>query len=482
MVRQPIIAGEEVVCPDSRGVVNPSRGEMFEEVGWCGREHAKAAVDAAEEAFDELSSLPLSRRRRIIVRIADLLESKLEEFAKTLALEAGKPLKDARIEVVRAISVFRIAAEEASTILEGHLHRIDAYEYPAGNDARLLLERREPLGVVVAILPYNFPVNSMAHKIAPNIAVGNTVVVKPAPETPITPMMFTSLIHEAGIPKGSINVVTGPEEIVGWELVSSRKVDGLTFTGSTRTGTIIASEAVKTGKKVMMEMGGSDPMIIVGDADVGDAVETAVRARFEYAGQNCNSTKRILVHERISDMFSERFTKAASQLRVGDALEEGVEMGPVISEERVTEMGEFVEDAVSRGAILSTGGKRMRRPGFYFQPTVLVRVPADARSMREEVFGPVASIYVFSSEEEAVSVANSTSYGLQASVFSRDLKRAMRIARRLEAGAVMINESTRLRWDALPFGGVKLSGLGAREGVRTTMLAMSEPKLVSFRI
>ncbi|MGC8556235.1 MAG: aldehyde dehydrogenase family protein, partial [Conexivisphaera sp.] len=353
--------------------------------------------------------------------------------------------------------------------------------YPPGNEGRMVLGVREPIGVVGAILPFNFPANSFAHKVAPNLMAGNAVVVKPAPATPLTPLLMAEVMYGAGLPRGSLSVVPGGAE-AGDALVSDPRISGITFTGSTKVGLSIASKASGLGKRVMIEMGGSDPLIVMDDADLDAAASTAARARFEYAGQNCNAAKRILVSSRVVDDFLRKFVERVGAMRVGDAKDEATDVGPLISEDSARSMEGYVSDAVASGARVELGGRRMDRPGFFFEPTVLSGVPPDARAMREEVFGPVAPVYAFSSEDEAVEVANSTIYGLQASVFSRDLRRALRIARRLRSGAVIVNESTRLRWDALPFGGVKLSGLGPREGVRSTMLAMTDLKLISMLI
>ncbi|MCI4461220.1 MAG: aldehyde dehydrogenase family protein, partial [Thaumarchaeota archaeon] len=366
-------------------------------------------------------------------------------------------------------------------VLEGSVYRVDAYDYPPRNDRRLVLSVREPLGIVGAILPFNFPANSFAHKVAPNIAAGNPVVVKPAPATPLTPLLMAEVLYGAGLPRGALSVVPGGAE-AGDALVSSGKVSGITFTGSTAVGLSIASKASSLGKRVMMEMGGSDPLIVLEDADVAAAASTAARARFEYAGQNCNAAKRILVSSRVAGDFMRAFRAAVASMRVGDATDESTDVGPLISERSADAMGEIVRDALERGGRLELGGRRMGRPGFFFEPTVISDAPPDSRAMREEVFGPVAPVREFSDEDEAIELANSTVYGLQASIFSRDIGRALRIARRLAAGAVIVNESTRLRWDALPFGGVKLSGLGPREGVRSTIEAMTNLKILSFKV
>lgn len=482
-MRTLIVGGEYIDTGAYQDVIAPGSGEIIERVAVASdRDIVRRAIDAAYDAFNSFSREPLANRMKILRRAADIMEASREELARLLAQEAGKPIRDARVEISRAISLFRIAAEEARFILEGKVHRVDAYEYPPGNENRIVMEVREPIGVVGAILPFNFPANSFAHKVAPNIAAGNTVVVKPASATPLSALELASILYRAGLPKGVLSVIPGSASIVGDEIINNRKISGITFTGSTQTGLSIASKAVSTGKRVMMEMGGSDPIIVLEDADIARAAQIAVRARFEYAGQNCNAGKRIIVHEKIKDRFVEAFLEGVRRLRVGDPLAEDTDMGPVISEESLRNLESIVREAVDKGGKLLHGGERMRLRGFYLAPTVIYEPPASSRVLREEVFGPIAPIVGFSKEDEAIEIANMTDYGLQAAIFTRDIARALRISRELRAGGVMINDSTRLRWDSLPFGGVKLSGLGGREGVRNTIYNLTEPKIVSINI
>lgn len=383
--------------------------------------------------------------------------------------------------MIRAIQLFNITAEEARIVLEGKYHRIDSYEYPPGNENRMLLEIREPIGVVGAILPFNFPANSFAHKVAPNIIVGNAVIVKPSPFTPLTALELGKILYEAGLPKDALSVLPGDAD-VGDEIVTNPKISGITFTGSTNTGIIIASKAVQTAKKLMIEMGGSDPIIVLDDANIDYAVNIAIRARYEYAGQNCNAGKRILVHESIYDKFLNEFINKARNLNVGDPLEEKTDLGPVISIDALNKMDYFVNDALNKGGKLRLGGFKLNMKGYYYSPTIITDVGKDMYLFKEEVFGPIAPIYSFHNEEEAIEVANSSPFGLQAAIFSNDIKRAIKIAKELKVGGVMINDSPRLRWDALPFGGVKFSGIGGREGVRSTIETMSEIKLISINL
>jgi NAD-dependent aldehyde dehydrogenases len=478
----PIVAGELLKTQKTHKVINPATGEPFEEIYIASREDAKKAIDLANEAFKKFSAMPLKDRAKILIKAANIVEENKEDFARTLAMEAGKPIKDARVEVLRCISLIRIATEEARFILEGKVHRVDAYEYPPGNENRIVMELREPIGVVGAILPFNFPLNSMAHKVAPTLIAGNTVVVKPSISTPLSAIKLGKAFYDAGLPAGVLSVLPGLSSEVGDEIVVNPSVAGITFTGSTYVGTEIAAKATKSGKRVMMEMGGSDPIIILDDAEISKIVPTVVRARFEYAGQNCNSGKRIFVHDSVYKPFLELFKEHVKRLNVGDPLDEKTDMGPVISSDALKTLRQVVEDAKSKGAKDFIARKELNLKGFFLDPTILYEVPLDAKALKEEVFGPIAPVVSFEKIDEAIEYANSVQYGLQAAIFTKDLYKAIKIAREIKAGGIMINDSTRLRWDALPFGGVKLSGLGGREGVRNTIYNLTEPKIISINL
>jgi acyl-CoA reductase-like NAD-dependent aldehyde dehydrogenase len=459
-------------------VVDPSSGRTLAEAPVASAEQARAAVDAAAAVEESWGSVAGHERARILRRASDRLNAGREEIARLIALEVGKPIVDARIEVDRAVGVFALAAEEIRH-LGGESFPADAYERPAGNERRFLFTVRDPIGVVVAIGPFNFPLNLLSHKVAPALAAGNPVVAKPTSAAPFTALRLAQELAAAGVPAGVMNVVVGPGGAVGDALVDHPKARLVTFTGSTEVGKGIAARAGRHAKRLILEMGGLDPIVVLGDAPVASSVEAAARGSFTYAGQVCTASKRLLVQEGIADEFVRRLADRARALIVGPALEESTEVGPVIDRAALDRLDGLVGDARARSAEVLAGGER--RPiggGTFYAPTVLDHVPADARVVQEEPFGPVAPVVRFSTVEEAVRIANGTPYGLQAAVYTRDLARGLALAKRIRAGGVHLNDPTNLRWDALPFGGIRDSGLG-REGVRYAMQEMTEVKLIS---
>lgn len=465
-------------------VVNPATEEVLAVLPSATREDVRRAVDEAEEAFYRWSELPLRERSKALLKAAQLIELESEDLVRVLVSESGKPIRDARAELRRAVEIFRSSAEEAKHVLEGRIPRVDAYEYPPGNERRLAMESREPIGVVAGALSYNNPASTFAHKVAPVIAAGNTAVVKPSTHTPLTALKMAEVLRKAGVPEGVVKVVVGSGEEIFDEFIENPKVAGISFTGSTAVGLQVAAKAAGRGKKFMIAPSGSDPALIFADADLELAASIVARARFENAGQNCNATKRVYVERPVFEKFLRLLAERIAAIKVGDPADEATDMGPLISEKMVKSMEGFVADALSRGAGLIHGGRRMARRGYFFEPTLLRFEDGgvDAKVLREEVFGPVLPVAPFDDEEEAVELANSTRYGLQAAVFTADYRRAVRVARYIKAGAVMINDSTRVRFDALPYGGVKMSGFGWREGVRSTMYYFTEPKYVVLNV
>ncbi len=459
-------------------VIDPSTGKPLAEAPLATAEDARAAIEAAAAAEESWGRTPGHARGRVLREVSARIRADREVLSRLIASEVGKPIADARIEVDRAVGVYALAAEEIRQ-LGGESYPADAYELPAGNETRMLFTVRDPIGVVVAIGPFNFPLNLLSHKIASGLAAGNPVVAKPSSSAPFTALRLAEHLVAAGVPPGAFNLVVGPGRSVGDTLVEHPATRLVTFTGSTEMGKHIAERAGRGAKRVILEMGGLDPMVVLDDAPLDRAVPAAVRGVFGYSGQVCTASKRLLVQEGIAEKFSQALAERARALKVGPALEETTEVGPVIDGTAAARLETLVHDATRRAATVLVGGVRPAEgAGSFFPPTVLDKVPEEARVVQEEPFGPVASILRFAKLDDAIRIANATPYGLQAAVYTRDLARAFRLAQRLRVGGVHLNDPTSLRWDALPFGGVRESGLG-REGLRYAMQEMTEVKLVS---
>jgi len=461
-------------------VRDPSDGSLIGPVALGGPEDVRAAVDAAAAQEAPWGATPGHERARLLRELARRIREDRTTLARLIAREVGKPIVDARVEVERAAQVFEYAADEIRH-LGGESFPADAYPMPSGNEHRVLFTLRDPIGVVAAIGPFNFPLNLLSHKIAPALAAGNPVVAKPTSAAPFTALRLAELARLAGLPDGVLNIVLGPGGAVGDALVTHSKVRLVTFTGSTAVGTGIAAKAAASAKRVILEMGGLDPMVVLADADLDGAVTAALRGAFGFAGQVCTASKRLLIAEPLAERFGAELALRAAALRIGPALEETTQLGPVIDAAALERIEGLVDEARSRSARILTGGVRGGGPagGHFYRPTVLDGVPRDARIAQEEPFGPIVPILRFRDEAEALEIANGTDYGLQASIFTKDLSAALRLARGLRVGGVHINDPTTLRWDALPFGGVRGSGVG-REGLARAMAEMTEEKLVSI--
>lgn len=459
-------------------VIDPSTGRSIGEAPVASADEARAAIEAAAAVEESWGATPGHLRSKILRATAARLRDDRETMARLIASEVGKPIVDARVEADRAVGVFELAADEVRH-LGGESFPADAYERPAGNEQRFLFTVRDPIGVVVAIGPFNFPLNLLSHKIAPALAAGNPVVAKPTSAAPFTALRLAEHLAAAGLPPGALNVVVGPGRTVGDTLVEHPRTRLVTFTGSTEVGKSIAEKAGRQAKRVILEMGGMDPFVVLDDASLAVAVPAAIRGAFGYSGQVCTASKRILVQDSIAEKFAHALAERANALRIGPAIEETTEVGPLIDTAAVTRMEELVADARARSAKVLTGGSRPPASGgSFYRPTVLDEVPEDARVAREEPFGPIAPVLRFHDLDDAVRIANSTPYGLQAAVYTNHLSRGFALAKRIRAGGVHLNDPTNLRWDALPFGGVKESGLG-REGLRYAMEEMTEVKLIS---
>lgn len=464
---------------DSIEVFNPATGSKLADIPNMSIGQVRQAIGRASEALPVLQKLTIAQRSRLLLRTAERIRADAERLAVLMTDEIGRPIKSSRGEIQRTAQIFELAASEVRHVFEGKFVPLEAYDYPPGNEKRLAIVKREPVGVVGAITPFNFPASSFAHKVAPALAVGNTVVHKPTVLAPLTQMEIAKLLESVGFPEGSVNVVTGDSRMIGDEFISNREVSLITFTGSESVGLNLASRAMANSKRVIMELGGSDAQIILEDADIPRAVAAAAVGRFDYAGQFCNATKRAIVAKGVMDEFLSTLVSKIRGMKVGDPHSPDTDIGPLISRDAVHLMKEFVEDARVSGATIVYQGEAPSK-GFFFPPTV-IKAESELKATSQEVFGPVFPVVEVSSDEEAVRVANSTPYGLDASIFSRDFGRAYSLASKLKVGTVMINDMTRLRWDNLPFGGMKKSGIG-RESVHDTMLEMTETKVISYTL
>ena len=452
-------------------VKNKYNGEVIGMVVTARQEDVANAVLAAENAAPVLAEMPAHRRAEILLRTAQRLQERKEEIARTIAAEAGKALKFARLEVERAVSTFALAAEEAKRI-HGETFALDAV--PAGEGYFGFWVRR-PLGVVAAITPFNFPLNLVAHKVAPAIAAGNTLVLKPANTTPLTAVLLCQILQEAGVPEGGINLVNGSGSTVGDWLVTDSRVAKITFTGSPAVGRQILSRAGI--KKVTLELGNTAPVIVAPDADLEFVAQRCAVGAYYNSGQVCISVQRIYGDRQIYEALTEQFVKASQALLVGDPLDEKVDVGPMIDIREAERIESWVKEAEAGGAEILTGG---RRQGPIYWPTVLINVQSEMKVVAEEAFAPVASVISYDDFDEALRLADKTPYGLQAAVFTRDINRVLTAIQRLNFGGVIINDTPNFRADHMPYGGNRQSGLG-REGVRFAIEDMTNIQMVAIR-
>ncbi len=439
---------------ETLAVKNPATGEVIANIARCGTNETRRAIDAADKAYRDWRETTAKTRAAHLQRWFQLMLDAQEDLAQLMTAEQGKPLAEARGEVAYGASYIEWFAEEAKRIYG------DTIPGPAADKRVVVI--KQPVGIVACITPWNFPNAMLARKIAPALAAGCTVVCKPANETPLSALAMAELADRAGIPAGVINVLGGVTQEIGAELTGNPKVRKLTFTGSTAVGKLLMQQCASTVKRTSMELGGNAPFIVFDDADLEAAVQGAMICKFRNAGQTCVCANRILVQEGIYEAFVSALQSAIDGLKLGNGADEGVTVGPLINETAANDVLEFVEDAVARGASVVAGGGRSELGQCFVQPTVLTDVDKDMRVFREEIFGPIAPIFKFRTEEEAIEIANDTEFGLACYFYSRDIGRAWRVAEQLDYGIVGINEGI-ISNEAAPFGGVKESGQG-REG------------------
>ena len=465
------VGGKWVDGKEKMPVLDKYTGETIGIVPVASKELVDRAIASAHAAFPSWSRLPAHKRYRILNDASLLLEKHQEEIATIITREAGKAWKYSVGEVSRSVETFRFSAEEAKRI-HGETVPMDA---SFAGEGRVGFWIRSPLGVVSAITPFNFPLNLVAHKVGPALAVGNTLVLKPASTTPLTAIKLAEILEEAGIPPGVFNVVVGSGGTVGEWLSVDPRISKISFTGSPPVGEAIVRKAGL--KKVTMELGNNSGTIIEPDADLAAAVSRCVMSSFANSGQVCISLQRLYVHKSIAAEFTKRFLEETKKLKVGNPLEKDCDVGPMIEEKEAIRAEAWVKEAVKEGAKVLIGGKR---EGRVMQPTVLVNVRAEMKVMCQEAFAPLVSIYQYDRFEDAVAMVEDSPYGLQAGIYTNDLKKAMYAVDRINVGGVMINDTSIFRVDHMPYGGNKLSGLG-REGVRFACEEMTSIKMVMIK-
>jgi acyl-CoA reductase-like NAD-dependent aldehyde dehydrogenase len=461
-----LIGGEWVGTGEWQEVRSPYSGEVVGRVAKAGAGETRRAVDAAAAAMEE--PLPAHKRAEILVRVAGALGRRHDEVARLISDEAGKPMKAARVEASRAMSTYTFSAVEARK-LSGGMIPMDASQ---AGEGKLAFTLRRPLGVVGAISPFNFPLNLVAHKIAPSLAAGCAVVLKPAAQTPLSALFLAELEDEAGLPPGWLNVVVGPSSEIGDVLVEDERVKVITFTGSSGVGWQLAERSPR--KRVNLELGNSTPLIVEADAELDAAVAATAQHGFSFAGQSCISIQRVYVQDGVYDEFVSALVPKVEALRVGDPADEETDVGPVIDDDARDRILEWVEEARTAGAEVLTGGEL---DGELVRPTVIANAGPDLKVSCQEVFGPVVTVNRYGTIDEAIRLANGTEFGLQAGIFTESIRTAMKAAQELEFGGVTVNEAPTFRADQMPYGGVKESG-NTKEGPAYAIRELTEERLV----
>jgi len=473
--KQLLIGGEwrDAGGGDTMSVADPATGESLCDVADATPDDAQAALDAACAAQADWASSAPNERSEILYRAFEALDERADDLALLMTLEMGKAVAESKGEIAYAAEFFRWFSGEAL--------RIDGYFKTAGNAQSRVLVMRQPVGPCYFITPWNFPNAMGTRKIGPAIAAGCTMVVKPAQQTPLSMLALAKLLSDCGLPPGVLNVITSRSSAaVSEPIIGDQRLRKLSFTGSTEVGRKLIAQAAETVLKTSMELGGNAPFLVFGDADLEAAVEGATVAKMRNVGEACTSANRFHVHESVAEEFAERLAQRMGAMKIGRGTDEGVEVGPLIDADQQEKVAELVEDAVSKGATCVTGGAKGDGAGYFFQPTVITGVTDDARVLSEEIFGPVAPIATFGSDDEAIAAANRTEFGLVAYVFTRDLKRAFRVCEALETGMIGLNQGLVSNAGA-PFGGVKQSGIG-REGGNEGIAEYLETKYVAVNV
>ena len=466
-----LIDGEYVSDMDYENVINPYGGEIIDKVPISHLNNVDRAIEAANNAKKYLQEMSAFKVSNKLFNVCEKLKLHREDFAELLTKEVGKPINESYVELDRSIETLKLAAEEAKRIY-GESVPLDAGLNGKGFFA---FTQKLPLGVVAAITPFNYPLNLTIHKIAPAIAAKNTVIIKPPTDAPLTVMKFAELLNEE-FPKGVINVITGYGSEVGDALVASAKIDKISFTGSVMTGLMISQRAGM--KKVTLELGGNDPLIVLDDANTDAAVKGVINGAYLNAGQVCMGVKRIIVQEGIYEEFKAKLVEETSKIKMGNPMDKKTQLGTLISKKAAVHVEETVNNAVKDGAQILIGGKRN---GAFYEATVIDKVTPDMDIVVNETFGPVAPLIKVKSVDEAIKMANATEYGLQSGVFTENYRNALKCANEIEAGTVFVNKQSTFRTDNMPFGGFKNSGCG-KEGIKYAVDEMTKTKLIGLNL
>lgn len=452
------VAGEWLATGNRMTVTNPATGDAIADVSQAGITETRMAIEAASHAFSGWSAMPARERAHILIKVANEIRARVDHLGEILTAEQGKPLREAKAEIMMSADYFEWNAEEAK--------RIYGETIPASSSSKRLLAIRQPVGVVAAITPWNFPASMIARKVSPALAAGCTVVIKPASATPLSALEMGHVFDAAGLPKGVVNIVVGPSGPIADELLSNPRVRKISFTGSTEVGQRLMAEAAKDLKKISLELGGHAPFIVMADADLDRAVDGVITSKYRNAGQTCICANRLYVEDGIYEEFADRLTKKIGSLNVGLGTDPRVDVGPMIDEAALKKVSRQVEDSIKRGGAVRTGGTPVTvvgaERGWFYAPTLVDNVPHDALVAHEETFGPLLGMWKFSTDEEVIARANDTPYGLAAYFYGRDMGRIVQMYEKLEYGIIGVNDPIPTVVQA-PFGGVKHSGFG-REG------------------
>ena len=464
-----VILSQWIATKEYKPLYAPYSGEKLAEVAQARKADIEKAIEVAYAKRKIMEKMPAHERSAILANLVDLLQKNREECAEIIAMEAAKPYRTALAEVDRTIMTFTFAAEEARRI-KGEMVPMDG---APGGENRIAFTLRKPVGVIAAITPFNFPMNLVAHKLGPAIASGNTIVLKPASQTPLSSLYLATLLQQAGLPDGALNVVTGSGSIVGEFLVKDERINAITFTGSPEVGKAIREQAGL--KKVTLELGSNSALIIDQDIKIANIIDRVVTGAFSYAGQVCISIQRIYVHEQVYDEFMNLFVEATKKLKLGDPLDTETDVSALISQREVERTQSWIQEAIENGGKIISGGSLLKNN--MVEPTILTNVSNKERVSCQEAFAPLVVVTPFSTLSEAISAVNDSVYGLQAGVYTKDISQALYAAEELEVGGVMINDIPTYRVDQMPYGGVKQSGVG-REGIKYAIEEMTEMKLV----